>query len=189
MAGERNEPELPLPPNVGPVAFTQAQIQNRVAELGGAISRDYAGEDLVLVGILKGIVLFMADLLRATHIPVSVDFMAISRFGPPEESRGAARLLKDLDVPIKGRHVLLVEDIVDTGFTLSYLRRTLRARYPTSLDTCALLDRPKRRLIDVPLKYIGFEAPEEFLVGYGLHFREQYRQLPYIAYFHPENNP
>jgi hypoxanthine phosphoribosyltransferase len=168
---------------VGPILIPEAQIQSRVAELGAQISRDYAGKDLVLIGILKGVVLFMADLLRALEIPAIVDFMSISRFGPSEETRGAARLLKDLDLAIEGRDVLVVEILIDTGFTLSYMLRTLSARLPASLGVCVLLDRPKRRLIDVPLDYVGFEAPEDFLVGYGLHFREMYRQLPYIAQY------
>jgi hypoxanthine phosphoribosyltransferase len=177
-----------LPPGVGPVVFSETQIQARVAELGETISHDYAGMDLVLIGILKGIVFFMADLLRTLSIPVIVDFMSISRFGPSAETRGAARLLKDLDLSLEGRHALIVEIIVETGFTLSYMLRTLQARQPASLGVCVLLDRPTHRLIDVPLNYIGFEAPEEFIVGYGLHYRDKYRQLPYIAYFDPKKD-
>jgi hypoxanthine phosphoribosyltransferase len=170
-------------PEVGPILLSETQIQARIAELGAQISRDYAGKELVLIGILKGVVLFMADLLRALEVPAIVDFMSISRFGPSEETRGAARLLKDLDLTIEGREVLVVEILIDTGFTLSYMLRTLSARLPASLGVCVLLDRPKRRLIDVPLDYVGFEAPEDFLVGYGLHYREKYRQLPYIAHY------
>jgi hypoxanthine phosphoribosyltransferase len=186
MSTNQNNNTAPLPPGVGPVVFSEAQIQARVMELGEAISRDYAEADLVLIGILKGIVFFMADLLRSLHTPVIVDFMSISRFGPSEETQGAARLLKDLDLSLHGRHALIIEIIVETGFTLSYMLRTLQARQPASLGVCTLLDRPKHRLIDVPLNYMGFEAPEEFIVGYGLHYREKFRQLPYIAYYDPK---
>ncbi len=173
--------EARLPEGVGPIIFSESEIQTRVAEIGEDISREYAGKELVLIGILPGIIMFMADLLRQIRIPVVADFMSISRFGPPAETHGAARVLKDLDVSIVGRHVLIVEDLVDTGFTLSYLVRTLQARAPASLGICVLLNRPKRRLIEVPLKFIGFEAPEDYLVGYGLQHLEHYRQLPYIA--------
>jgi len=186
MSTNPNKNTAPLPPGVGPVVFSEAQIQARVMELGEAISRDYGGVDLVLIGILKGIVFFMADLLRSLHTPVIVDFMSISRFGPSEETLGAARLLKDLDLSLHDRHALIIEIIVETGFTLSYMLRTLQARQPASLGVCTLLDRPKHRLIDVPLNYVGFEAPEEFIVGYGLHYREKFRQLPYIAYYDPK---
>ncbi len=181
-----DEVYLSLPPGVGPVVFSQAQIQERVGELGDEISQDYAGQELVLIGILKGTVLFLADLLRALSIPAIVDFMSISRFGPSTETHGAARLLKDLDLSLEGRHGLVVENIVDTGFTLSYLLRTLKAREPASIEVCTFLSRSRRRVIDTPLKYVGFEAPDEFIIGYGLHFEERYRQLPYIALFDPE---
>ena len=186
MSTNQNNNTAPLPLGVGPVVFSEAQIQARVMVLGEAITRDYTGADLVLIGILKGIVFFMADLLRSLQTPVIVDFMSISRFGPSEETRGAARLLKDLDLSLHGRHALIVEIIVETGFTLSYMLRTLQARQPASLGVCTLLDRPKHRLIDVPLNYVGFEAPEEFIVGYGLHYRQKFRQLPYIAYYDPK---
>ncbi len=174
---------------LGPIVYSREQIEARVAQMAAAISRDYAGKQLVLIGVLKGIVLFMADLLRELAVPAAVDFIAISRFGPPQESRGAVRLLKDLDLPLAGRHALLVENIVDTGFTMSYLMRALHARHPASLAVCVLLDRSRRRLIDVELDYVGFEAPEDFLVGYGLGHHERYRQLPFIARFDPQDLP
>ncbi len=183
-AAGRREPDWAT--GLGPVVFSQDEIQRRVAELAQAVSRDHAGQEIVLVGILKGAVLFTVDLLRALAVPARLDFMAISRFGPSPESRGVARLLKDLEEPIAGRHVVLAEIIVDTGFTLSYLLRMLETRHPASLKVCVLLDRPRRRLIDVPLDYVGFEAPEDFLAGYGLGYRERFRQLPYIARFDPE---
>jgi hypoxanthine phosphoribosyltransferase len=175
-----------LPAGVGPVVFTAAQIQQRVGELAAQISGDHAGQELVLVGVLKGTLLFLADLLRALTIPAMVDFMAISRFGPSRETGGAARLVKDLDLSLLGRRVLLVEDIVDTGLTLSYLLRTLKTRHPASLEVCTLLNRPRRRMIELPLTYVGFEAPDEFIVGYGLHVEERFRQLPYIAVYRAE---
>jgi hypoxanthine phosphoribosyltransferase len=189
MSTYPNNGGVSLPPGVGPIVFSEAQIQARIRELGEAISHDYAKSDLVLVGILKGIVFFMPDLLRSIHVPAVVDFMSISRFGPSEETQGAARLLKDLELPLHDRHALVIEIIVETGFTLSYMLRTLQARQPASLGVCTLLDRPSHRLIDVPLNYVGFEAPEEFIVGYGLHYRERFRQLPYIAYYDPKKDP
>ncbi len=165
-------------PSLGETLITSQQLQARVAELGAAITRDYAGRDLVLVGVLKGVFIFMADLMRSIRLPVSVDFMAISPYRPGEQG---VRLLKDLDHPIARRHVLLVEDIVDTGLTAAYLLRTLRARRPTSLKMCVLLDRPRRRLIDIPVAYRGFEIPDRFVVGYGMDYKQQFRNLPYIA--------
>jgi len=180
------KPAEPLLPVVGRVVFSAAQIHSRVQELGAQISRDHAGQELVVIGILKGTLFFLADLLRCLTIPAIVDFMAISRFGPSSETGGAARLVKDLDLSLNQRHVLLVEDIVDTGFTLSYLLRTLKTRRPASLEVCVLLSRPRRRMIDLTLKYVGFEAPDDFIVGYGLHLEERFRQLPYIAVYRPE---
>ncbi len=174
-----------LPPGVGPVVFSAAQIEQRVQQLADQISRDYAGQELVLIGILKGSLIFLADLLRALTIPAVVDVIAISRFGPSSETGGAARLLKDLDLSLHERQALVVEIIVDTGFTLSYMLRTLKARQPASLETCVLLNRPRRRMIELPLKYVGFEAPDDFIVGYGLQLEERFRQLPYIAICEP----
>jgi len=178
---------LPGATGLGPVVFSRDQIRNRVAELGAAISKDYTGGTPVVIGVLTGTVMFVADLLRAMTIPVEVDFMSISRFGPPGETLGAVRVLKDLEIPIGGRDAILVEALVDTGFTLSHMLSALQARRPTSLRVCTLLSRPQRRLIEVPLDHVGFEAPDEFLVGYGLQYRGQFRQLPHIASYSPDD--
>jgi hypoxanthine phosphoribosyltransferase len=156
-------------------------LRNRVAELGAEVSADYAGRDLLLVGVLKGAVFFMADLMRHVTIPCEVDFMAISSYGASTDSSGVVRILKDLDINIEGRHVLVVEDIIDSGLTLSYLMRTLEARQPASLEICALLTKPERREIVVPVRYTGFEIPNEFVIGYGLDYDERYRNLPYVG--------
>ena len=153
----------------------------RIAELGAEISADYAGRDLLLVGVLKGAVFFMADLMRHLTVPCEIDFMAISSYGASTDSSGVVRILKDLDINIEGRHVLVVEDIIDSGLTLSYLMRNLEAREPASLEVCALLTKPERREIDVPVRYMGFEIPNRFVIGYGLDFAERYRNLPYVG--------
>lgn len=171
------------PGNIGPVLLTEAEIQRRVAELGAQISQDYAGKDLVVVGVLKGVLFFMADLLRAMTIPVTVDFLAINRFGPARQTHGVVNLTKDLSEPLTGRHVLFVEDIIDTGFTTNYIMRNLLLREPASLNLCIFLDRPYRRIINVKLAYMGFEIPDCYVVGYGLDYKEQYRNLPYIVKF------
>jgi hypoxanthine phosphoribosyltransferase len=160
-------------------------LQGRIAELGNEISGDYAGHDLLLVGVLKGAVFFMADLMRHLTIPCEIDFMAISSYGDGADSSGVVRILKDLDINIEGRDVLVVEDIVDSGLTLSYLMRNLEAREPASLEICALLTKPERREIEVPVKYVGFEIPDRFVIGYGLDFAERYRNLPYVGVLDP----
>jgi hypoxanthine phosphoribosyltransferase len=160
-------------------------LRERVADLGSEISDDYAGKDLLLVGVLKGAVFFMADLMRHLTIPCEVDFMAISSYGASTDSSGVVRILKDLDINIEGRDVLVVEDIIDSGLTLSYLMRTLEARQPASLEICALLTKPARREIDVPVRYTGFEIPNEFVIGYGLDHAERYRNLPYVGVLDP----
>jgi len=163
------------------VVHSEGAIQARIAALGVQISHDYAGKDPILVGVLTGVVLFMADLLRQITVPVTVDFMAISQYAGSSGS-GTVRITKDLDHSISGRHVLFVEDVIDTGLTLNYLLRTLRTREPASLDVCVLFDRPYRRLIPVPLKYAGLlELPDEFVVGYGLDAGGHYRNLPYVG--------
>jgi len=156
-------------------------LQVRVAELGAQISRDYQGQDLMLIAVLKGSILFMADLMRHITVPHSIDFMATSSYGTAFESSGVVRILKDLDTSIEERNVLIVEDIIDTGRTLSYLLRILRARQPRSLEICTLLDKRCRREVDVPVKYVGFEIPDKFVLGYGLDFVEKHRNLPYVA--------
>jgi len=160
-------------------------LQNRIAELGDEISGDYEGRDLLLVGVLKGAVFFMADLMRNLTIPCEIDFMAISSYGDSTDSSGVVRILKDLDINIESRDVLVVEDIIDSGLTLSYLMRNLEAREPASLEICALLTKPERREIDVPVRYVGFEIPNRFVIGYGLDFAERYRNLPYVGVLDP----
>ena len=164
------------------VLFSEEQIQSRVADLGRAIARDYAGRSPVLVTMLKGAVVFLADLFRAIDLPVRVDFMSISSYGSDSEaSGGVVRILKDLDQDIGGEDVIVVEDIIDTGLTISYLLATLRARQPASLEVCALLDKTVRRILPVEIKYRGFECPDRFVVGYGLDHGERYRNLPLIV--------
>ena len=166
---------------VGEILIEADRLQERINELGGEISADYAGRDLLLIGVLKGAVFFMADLMRKLTIPCEVDFMAISSYGASTDSSGVVRILKDLDINIEGRHVLVVEDIIDSGLTLSYLMRNLESREPATLEVCALLTKPERREIEVPVRYVGFEIPNRFVIGYGLDFGERYRNLPYVA--------
>lgn len=164
------------------VLISREEIEAKIYELGAAISHDYVGRDPLLVGVLKGVVPFMADLVRAITIPIEVDYMDIARF--QAESSGAVRLEKDLNVPIEGRHILFVEDVIDTGMTLNYLLRTLRAREPASLEVCVFFNKPAHRLVDIPLRYKGFDLPDKFVVGYGLDYREQYRNLPFVGLLH-----
>jgi hypoxanthine phosphoribosyltransferase len=166
---------------VGEVLIDADALRERVAELGAEISADYEGRDLLLIGVLKGAVFFMADLMRKLTIPCEVDFMAISSYGASTDSSGVVRILKDLDINIEGRHVLVVEDIIDSGLTLSYLMRNLESREPATLEVCALLTKPERREIEVPVRYVGFEIPNRFVIGYGLDFGERYRNLPFVA--------
>jgi hypoxanthine phosphoribosyltransferase len=166
---------------VGEVLIDRETLAARVAELGAEISADYEGRDLLLIGVLKGAVFFMADLMRHLTVPCEVDFMAISSYGDATDSSGIVRILKDLDINIERRHVLVVEDIIDSGLTLSYLIRNLESREPETLEVCALLTKPSRREIDVPVRYVGFEIPNKFVVGYGLDFAERYRNLPYVG--------
>ena len=166
---------------VGEILIDKDSLSARVAELGSEVSADYQGRDLLLIGVLKGAVFFMADLMRHITVPCEVDFMAISSYGDSTDSSGIVRILKDLDINIEGRDVLVVEDIIDSGLTLSYLMRNLESREPASLEVCALMTKPDRREIDVPVRYIGFEIPNRFVVGYGLDFGERYRNLPYVA--------
>jgi len=163
------------------VLIDEDALQRRVAELGEEISADYDARELLLIGVLKGAVFFMSDLMRKLTVPCEIDFMAISSYAGATESSGVVRILKDLDINIEGRDVLVVEDIIDSGLTLSYLMRNLEAREPVSLEICALLTKPTRREIDVSVRYTGFEIPNAFVVGYGLDFAERYRNLPYVA--------
>jgi len=175
--------------DVAEILIEEDRLRARVLELGEEISADYAGRDLLLIGVLKGAVFFMADLMRTLTIPCEIDFMAISSYGAQTDSSGVVRILKDLDINIEGRDVLVVEDIIDSGLTLSYLMRNLESREPSSLEVCALLTKPDRREIDVPVRYIGFEIPNRFVIGYGLDFGERYRNLPYVGVLDAELVP
>ena len=174
-----------LSDGISKVLFSAEEIQQRVLELGEEISIDYEGCRPLLVGVLKGVFPFMADLIRSITIPVEVDFMAITSYSPETREQGFVRLQKDLDRPLDGRHVLFVEDVIDTGLTLNYLLRNLRSRGPATLKVCTLFDKPQRRLIKIPIKYKGFELPDRFVVGYGLDYRELYRNLPFVGLLKP----
>jgi hypoxanthine phosphoribosyltransferase len=166
---------------VGETVVDAEALQRRVAELGAEVSRDYAGRDLFMMGVLKGAVFFVADLMRNIEVPCEVDFMAVSSYGSMTDSSGVVRIQKDLDSSIEGKDVLIVEDIVDSGLTLNYLLRNLRARGPRSLEVCALLVKPGRRKIELPIRYVGFEIPNRFVVGYGLDLDQRFRNLSYVA--------
>lgn len=166
---------------IGETLVGRDELQARVAMLGEEISRDYAGRELILVGVLKGAVLFLADLMRHIDVPCEIDFMAVSSYGSQTDSSGVVRILKDLDAPIEGRDVLIVEDIIDSGLTLQYLMRNLRARGPASLEVCALLTKPERLRVDLSPRYVGFEIPNRFAIGYGLDHAQRYRNLDYVA--------
>jgi len=174
-------------PELGEVLVSAEDLQRRVGELGREISHDYRPQPpdppraLLLVGVLKGAVFFLSDLMRFIDVPVEVDFMAVASYGSATDSSGVVRILKDLDVAIEGRDVLIVEDIVDSGLTLQYLMRNLGSRNPRSLEVCALLTKPARRKVDLPTRYVGFEIPDRFVVGYGLDYAERHRNLPFVA--------
>jgi hypoxanthine phosphoribosyltransferase len=168
-------------PRVGEILVQRDELEHRVRELAKEVSGDYADRELLLVGVLKGAVFFLSDLMRHLEVDCEVDFMAVSSYGSSTDSSGVVRILKDLDVSIEGRHVLIVEDIVDSGLTLSYLLRTLRARNPASLEVCALLTKPERRKVELPIRYVGFEIPNRFAIGYGLDHAERFRNLPFVA--------
>ncbi len=184
----------PLP---GPIPETYARdisrvlieseaIQQRIREMGAQIAYDYADLRPLFVGVLKGVLFFMADLLRAVPIPLEVDFMAISSYSPETREHGVVRITKDLETPLQGRHVIFVEDMIDTGLTLNYLLRQLQTRRPASLHVAVLFDKPSRRLVDIKPRYLGFRLPDLFVVGYGLDYREQYRNLPFVGVLKPE---
>ncbi|MEA2472472.1 MAG: hypoxanthine phosphoribosyltransferase [Thermoleophilaceae bacterium] len=166
---------------IGETLVEPDRLAARVRELGQEISADYAGRDLLLVGVLKGAVFFLSDLMRHLEVPCEVDFMAVASYGSSTDSSGVVRILKDLDASIEGRDVLIVEDIVDSGLTLSYLLRAMRARDPASLEVCALLTKPERRKVNLPIRYTGFEIPNRFVIGYGLDYGEKFRNLPFVA--------
>jgi hypoxanthine phosphoribosyltransferase len=184
--GQTNDLAAGVTRDISRILLSQEEIQHRVAELAAEISRDYAGRNPLLVGVLKGVIFFMTDLLRAITIPVELDFMAISRYNPQQSTGGAVRLVKDLEEVIAGRHLIFVEDVIDTGLTLSYLLRLLQARGPASLEVCVLFNKPHHRLVNMPLKYRGFDLPDRFVVGYGLDYREAYRHLPFVGELRPE---
>ncbi|MBO5244864.1 MAG: hypoxanthine phosphoribosyltransferase [Selenomonadales bacterium] len=163
------------------VLLTEQMLADKVAELGAQITHDYADKEIFAIGILRGAVVFMADLIRAIDRPVQIDFMAVSSYGAQADSSGIVRILKDLDSSIEGKHVLIIEDIIDSGQTLSYLIKNLNERKPASIELCTLMNKPERRKVDIPVKYIGFEIPNEFVVGYGLDYAEKYRNLPYLG--------
>ena len=163
------------------VLLTENDLRNKISQIGKMISKDYEGRELVLIGVLKGSVMFMSDLMKEIEIPCSMDFMAVSSYGSSTKSSGVVRILKDLDFPIEGKDVLIVEDIIDTGVTLKYLVEYLKARKPNSLEICALLNKQERRKVDISAKYVGFEVPDFFLAGYGLDYAEKYRNLPFIG--------
>jgi hypoxanthine phosphoribosyltransferase len=174
-----------LDDDVAEILIDTPTLQRRIAELGAQISADYAGRDLVLIAVLKGSVLFLADLMRRISVPHSIDFMATSSYEGTHSS-GIVRILKDLDMSIEGRDVLIVEDIIDTGYTLDYLLRILRERNPASLRVCTLLNKRERRRVDIPLDYVGFDIPNKFVIGYGLDYNEVYRNLPYVGVLRPD---
>jgi hypoxanthine phosphoribosyltransferase len=167
------------------VFLSADEIQEGIRAIGGKISEDYAGRAPLLVGALKGVMCFMADLVRQITIPMEVDFMAVSSYSAEARDRGVVKVIKDLDLPIMGRDVIFVEDVVDTGLTLNYLLRSLRTRGPASLEVCALFNKPTRRLVEIPLRYKGFDLPDYFVVGYGLDYAERYRNLPYVGILKP----
>lgn len=175
-----------LADGLGEILISEELLHQRVAEMARQISQDYAGQNPLLVGVLKGVLFFMSDLLQALTIHAEIDFIAVSNYSPETRQHGVVRLVKDLEIPIEGRHILFVEDVIDTGLTLNYILRTLRSRRPASLEVCVLFTKPSHRLIEVPIKYKGFDLPDRFVVGYGLDYREKYRNLPFVALLMPE---
>lgn len=168
------------------VLFTAEKLAQRVSELGQQITSDYEGKELLVIGVLKGANVFLSDLIRHIEIPIEIDFIAAASYGNSTESSGVVRLLKDLDYPIENRHVVLIEDLIDTGLTLHYLAENLKARLPASFKICTLLDKPERRKVAMEVDYKGFDIPDEFIVGYGIDYSQKYRNLPYIATLKPE---
>jgi hypoxanthine phosphoribosyltransferase len=168
------------------VLLSKEDIERKVSQISGLISRDYLGLNPLLVGVLKGVLFFMADLLRSITIPTEIDFIAVANYSTELREQGVVRLVKDLEIPISGRHVLFIEDVIDTGLTLNYILQNLRARQPASLEVCVLFNKPDHRIIDIPLKYKGFDLPDRFVVGYGLDYKERYRNLPFVGLLRPE---
>jgi hypoxanthine phosphoribosyltransferase len=185
MASDAEQPD-DLHPDIESVLVSEGQIADKVRELAKRVDDDYAGRELILVGVLKGASILMADLARALHTPISMEFMAVSSYGSATSSSGVVRILKDLDRDIEGRDVLVVEDIIDSGLTLSWLLKNLRARHPASVEVLAMLRKVDTLKIDVPVRYMGFDIPSVFVVGYGLDYAEHYRGLPYVGTLRPE---
>jgi hypoxanthine phosphoribosyltransferase len=179
----------PGDPNLGDVVVSEAQLRERIAELGGQITADYAGRPPLLVGVLKGAFVFMSDLARSIRLPVEFDFMAVASYGSATKTSGIVRIVKDLDLDLSDRHVIVVEDIIDSGLTLAYLRRNLLARQPASLEVCALLVKEGLQRDDPDLRYVGFKIPADFVVGYGLDVEERYRNLPYVCVYEGPGSP
>ncbi|MCW2665128.1 MAG: hpt [Frankiales bacterium] len=175
-----------VPPEIERVVISEREIADKVAELAAAIDADYVGREVLLVGVLKGAVMVMADLARALRTPASMEFMAVSSYGSSTSSSGVVRILKDLDKDITGKHVLVVEDVIDSGLTLSWLLRNLQARGPASVEVCALLRKPEAAKVEVPVRYVGFDIGNEFVVGYGLDYAERYRGLPFLGLLRAE---
>jgi hypoxanthine phosphoribosyltransferase len=175
-----------VPDEIEKVLISSEEIQGKVAEMAAAIDADYAGREVLLVGVLKGAVMIMADLARALTVPVSMEFMAVSSYGSSTSSSGVVRILKDLDREVADKHVLVVEDVIDSGLTLSWLLRNMKSRGPASVEVCALLRKPEAAKVDLPVRYVGFDIPSEFVVGYGLDYGERYRELPFVGLLKPE---
>lgn len=182
------EAKLPrdLQEDIAHILVTEEAIQSTIASMGQRLSQEYRGKDLLLVGVLKGAIMFIVDLARAIELPLTMDFMAIASYGASRETSGIVRILKDLDTSIEGKHVLIVEDIIDSGLTLNYILDMLRTRNPASLRVCTLLNKPARRRVDVPVDYVCFDIPDEFVVGYGLDYNQIYRNLPFVGVLKPE---
>ena len=172
--------------DIGEILVTEEQIRDAVSGLGRTLTNDYQGSDLLLVGVLRGAIMFIVDLARAIDLPLTMDFMAVASYGASTQTSGIVRILKDLDSSIEGKHVLVVEDIIDSGLTLTYILETLRTRNPASVRVCALLSKPERRRVEVPIDYLCFEIPDAFVVGYGLDYGQIYRNLPFIGVLKPE---
>jgi hypoxanthine phosphoribosyltransferase len=175
----------PMGNDIQDIVISSEQIQGKISALGLAISRDYLGLNPLMVGVLKGVLFFMADLLRQITIPVEIDFIAVSSYSVEARDQGYVRVIKDLESPIHRRHIIFVEDVIDTGLTLNYILQNLRARQPSSIEVCTLFNKPEHRLIEIPIRYKGFDLPDEFVVGYGLDFKEKYRNLPYVGSLKP----
>jgi hypoxanthine phosphoribosyltransferase len=175
-----------LSQDIQDILIPSDEIQRKVNQIGQIISHDYLGRNPLLVGVLKGVLFFMADLLRSITISTEIDFIAVANYSVESRDQGVVRLVKDLEIPIADRHVLFIEDVIDTGLTLNYILQSLRARQPSSLEVCVLFNKPDHRLIDIPLKYKGFDLPDRFVVGYGLDYKEKYRNLPFVGLLRPE---